>query len=94
MPQPTEYEQLTYNSPDGAQGGNTSTVLLAFYGATPIARPVTISTDSVSTITSISISTLGCAVTSWLFASEAEMNNALVAVSTMQYALKQLGLMV
>ena len=94
MTQPTEYQQLTYNSPDGAQAGNSSTVKLAFYGATPIARPVTASTSSVSTITSVSISTLGCAVTSWLFNSGPDMDNAVIAVSTMQYALKQLGLMV
>jgi len=33
------YEQVTYNSPDGAQIGKASTEKLGFFGATPVARP-------------------------------------------------------
>lgn len=33
------YEQVTYNSPDGAQIGKSSTEKLGFYGATPVVRP-------------------------------------------------------
>lgn len=36
---PTSYEQVTYNSPDGAQVGSSSTEKVGFFGATPIARP-------------------------------------------------------
>jgi hypothetical protein len=36
---PTSYEQVTYNSPDGAQVGSASTEKVGFFGATPIARP-------------------------------------------------------
>lgn len=50
--QPLEYEQVTYNSPDGAQMGRTSTELLGFYGKTPITRPVV--TGIVSSATFVS----------------------------------------
>lgn len=92
MAQPTEYEQVSYNAPDGAQFGRTSTELIAFYGATPVARPLTGLTLDVSTISTNSISTLACVVTSWMFQSQAEINNFINAVSTMQYTMKQLGL--
>jgi hypothetical protein len=35
----TSYEQVTYNSPDGAQVGKSSTEKVGFFGATPIVRP-------------------------------------------------------
>lgn len=38
MSQPTEYEQVSYNSPDGAQFGKTSTDKVGFLGATPISQ--------------------------------------------------------
>lgn len=31
----TSYEQVTYNSPDGAQMGSAATEKIGFYGATP-----------------------------------------------------------
>ena len=36
--QPTEYEQVTYNSPTGAQVGNASTEKVGFFGATPVVQ--------------------------------------------------------
>lgn len=39
MTQPTEYEQVTSNAPDGAQVGKGSTEKVGFFGATPVARP-------------------------------------------------------
>ena len=35
---PTSYEQVTYNSPDGAQMGQSATEKIAFYGNTPVVR--------------------------------------------------------
>lgn len=32
------YEQLTYNSPDGAQVGKSATEKVAFYGGVPVAQ--------------------------------------------------------
>ena len=92
MTQPTEYEQASYNDSGGAQFGRTSTDLISFYGATPVARPLTALTLDVSTVSTNSISTLACVVTSWMFQSQAEINNFINAVSTMQYTMKQLGL--
>jgi hypothetical protein len=40
MSQPLEYEQVTYNDPGGAQMGKSATEKIAFYGATPVVRPV------------------------------------------------------
>ena len=94
MTQPTEYEQITKNdSNDGEQINNSSTVPLGFYGATPVTRPVTISTNDVSSATTLSISTGGIAVAGWGFETQVELNNFVTAVSTMQYTLKALGIM-
>lgn len=90
MPQPLEYEQAGYNGPDGLQIGRTSTELVSFYGATPVARPQTVSTSDVSTVSSTSASS-GKVI--WGFESQAELTNLQVAVSTMQRALKQLGIL-
>lgn len=49
MTQPTEYEQVTYNAPDGAQVGKSSSELIGFHGATPtgqIAFVATIATTA------------------------------------------------
>ena len=85
MPQPLEYEQAGYNGPDGVQVGRTSTDLVGFYGATPVVRPITISTNAAST------STASTGGVGWVTA--AEFNNFTIAVSTMQSALKQLGIL-
>ena len=92
MTQPIEQENLTYNSSDGGMFGATSTKKIAFYGATPVARPVTASTNSVSTATTISMSSAGSAVEIWGFSTQAEILNYTVAVSTMQLAMRTLGI--
>ena len=90
MPQPLEFEQVGYNSPDGVQIGRTSTEAVGFYGVTPVARPVTVSTSDVSTTTTVSA---GGAVTTWAFLNQADINNLVTAVSTMQRAMKQMGIL-
>ena len=92
MAQPLEQENVTYNSPDGGLYGFTSTKKIAFYGATPVARPLTASTSQVSTTTTVSISTAGVATAMWGFATQAEIVNYVTAVSTIQLAMKQLGI--
>jgi len=42
------YEQVTYNSPDGAIIGKSSTEKVAFYGATPAAQRTFASATQVS----------------------------------------------
>ena len=93
MSQPLEQENISENSPDGAMYGRTSTKKIAFYGATPVARPITASTSDVSTTTTVSLSSAGAATsTLWGFNSQAEIVNFVTAVSTMQLAMKQLGI--
>ena len=58
MPQPLEYEQAGYNSPDGLQVGRTSTELLAFYGTAPIGRPVVTGIRSTETYVSTLLTAL------------------------------------
>jgi len=36
--QPTEYEQVSYNSPDGAQFGKAASDKAGFFGATPVSQ--------------------------------------------------------
>ena len=38
MSQPTEYEQITYNSADGAQLGRSASDKIGFYGIAPVAQ--------------------------------------------------------
>ncbi len=53
--QPLEYEQVTYNSPDGAQMGRATNELISFLGATP----TTLSTCTVAATTTAPVSTSG-----------------------------------
>ena len=92
MSQPLENENLSYNSPDGGLFGRLSTKKISFYGATPVTRVASTSTLDVSTTTTVSLSTAGVATAEWGFASQAEIVNLVTAVSTMQLAMKQLGI--
>jgi hypothetical protein len=52
------YEQVTYNSPDGAQIGQSATEKIAFYGTTPIVqRTAAIATSAVATASSADVTT-------------------------------------
>lgn len=48
------YEQVTYNSPDGALVGNSATEKIGFYGATPVVQPVTVAAVATTAATSTS----------------------------------------
>lgn len=78
------YERVTYGSPDGAMMGNASSEPIGFYGATPVTRGSISSAIS----TTASISTSGV----YGFATSTETLQIVWAVSSMAYALKQLGL--
>ena len=92
MSQPLEFENLSYNAPGGAVFGATSTDKVGFYGTLPVARTQTASTSLVSTTLGINVSTNSVTITTWGFATQAEINNAITAVSSMQAAMKSLGL--
>jgi hypothetical protein len=84
--QPLQYEQISYNSPDGAQFGKSSVELIAFYGATPIVR----NTSTVANIsTTAFISTAGI----YGFNTSTEGLQVTAALSTIIVQLKALGLM-
>lgn len=50
-----DYEQVTYNAPDGAQICATSSDKVGFFGATPVAKQVgpAVPTDLATSITAI-----------------------------------------
>ncbi len=77
-------EQVTYNCPDGATMGSASTEKISFYGATPIVTP------AVSTAVSTTASTSNAV--SYGFVTSTEAMQVVNCVSTMAYALTQLGL--
>lgn len=54
-----DYEQLTYNSTDGAQIGSSASAKVGFYGATPVVQRATASTHTTTAVvTSASYGTL------------------------------------
>ena len=85
MAQPLEYEQVSYNGPDGAQIGRVSTELIGFYGATPVNRYVGVGAASTYTITSNTTSTVGLTTL-------ADMSSLILQVSTITVALRRSGL--
>jgi hypothetical protein len=53
-----DYEQVTYNSPAGAQIGKSTTEKIGFYGKTPIVqRTAAIATSAVATASSADVTT-------------------------------------
>ena len=56
MTQPTEYEQVTYNAPDGAQIGKSASEKIGFYGTTPVIRRAYSSAVHASSAASVSSS--------------------------------------
>lgn len=92
--QPTEYEQVCYNAgsiagtasgSSGAQFGNSSSVLIAFWGQTPTAR-ATSTVANVSTTAFTSTAPYG-------FATSTEGLQVTAALSTIIVQLKACGLM-
>jgi hypothetical protein len=82
--QPLEYEQVTYNAPDGAQFGKTSTDKISLWGATPVIKTATAVTNISTTAF---ISTAGI----YGFSTSTEGLQVTNALSTIIVALKALG---
>ena len=69
-----DYEQVTYNSPAGAQIGSSSTEKVGFYGATPVVQRATATTHTTTNVvTSASFGTLQVAQIQ-------EIQNTLIAI--------------
>lgn len=88
--QPLEYEQVTYNAPDGAQMGKTSSDLIGFYGATPIARATNPTPGAASTYIDIGQST--ATASTYGLNSNAAVTSLIYQVSTITVCLRNLGL--
>ena len=84
--QPLQYEQISYNAPDGSQWGATSTEKLAFWGQTPTAR---------GTSTVANISTTAFLSTSGIYGFNTSQEGLQVtaALSTIIVQLKAVGLL-
>lgn len=83
MAQPTEYEQITYNAPDGAQFGRTTSEKIAFYGVTPIVQPTGVTAASTYIVSTSVISG---------FDTAQAVTSLVNQVSNVVVALKALGL--
>lgn len=71
---PASIEQVTYNSPDGAQIGATTGDKVGFYGATPVVQRATATTHTTTNVvTSASFGTLQVAQIQ-------EIQNTLIAI--------------
>lgn len=68
-----DFEQVTYNSPDGAVIGKTASDKVAFYGATPISqRAAAIQANSVVSVSSNI--TVAASLTAWIVEVTATLN--------------------
>ena len=85
MSQPLEYEQLSYNGPDGAQAGRTSTELIGFWGVTPVNQYVGVGAASTYSFTNLTSSTVG-------FQTAVDFTSFVLQVSTMTQALRRCGI--
>jgi hypothetical protein len=83
--QPLEYEQVSYNAPDGAQYGRASTEKIGFLGATPVSRYVGVGAASTYTVTTNTTAVFG-------LDTNAAMTSMILQVSTMTAALRAYGL--
>ena len=83
--QPLEYEQVTYNAPDGAQVGNVSTETIGFWGATPVSRYVGVGAASTYLFTNLTSSTVG-------FMTAVDFTSFVLQVSTITQALRRAGI--
>lgn len=61
----TSYEQVTYNSPDGAQIGVSATEKVAFYGAAPVAQRANL-IQAASVVSVSSNITIAASLTAWI----------------------------
>ena len=84
--QPLQYEQVSYNSPDGSQWGLFSTEKIAFWGATPVAR-------GTSTVANISTTAFNSLSGTYGFNTSTEGLQVTAALSTIIVQLKAVGLL-
>jgi len=88
MTQPTEYEQISYNAPDGAQAGKSATLdKIAFFAATPVIQPVG-ATQATITASWVTV----CAGNAFLFGTSDQIISVIAAIKQIQTVFLTLGL--
>jgi hypothetical protein len=80
-----DYEQVTYNSPNGAQVGQSATEKIGFFGATPVVQPTC---TAIGTTAISQVGTTG----KWAFATSTAAEAFVAAVISIQDKLDKLGL--
>lgn len=80
-----DYEQVTYNSPTGAQMGSSASELIAFHGATP--------TDQFAYSAEVSLGTYYLGSTAVGFSSTAQMSSLFALVEALRDLVIEKGLM-
>ena len=80
-----DYEQVTYNSPDGAMIGSSATEKVAFFGITPAAQRAAAAQASFTI-------TIGTSQTSWGFASSDQFNAFVAQLREIQATLTAMGI--
>lgn len=83
----TNYEQLSYNSPDGAQLGQSATEKIGFWGATPVAQRSSAAQTTIGTTTA----TTGGGV--FGFTTSTQFSAAIAQLEEIRAALVQYGLL-
>ena len=79
MTQPTEYEQLSYNAPDGSQWGKASSEPIAFFGGTPSSQS--------ATSTGVHVTTFGATLASQTGVSASGFGASTAAIMTSTFAM-------
>jgi hypothetical protein len=80
-----DYEQVTYNSPSGAQMGQSATEKVGFFGAVPVVQPTC---TAIGTTTISQVGTTG----KWAFATSTAATAFVARVIALQDRLDALGL--
>lgn len=80
-----DYEQVTYNSADGAQMGASATEKVAFFGITPVVQPTASAQAAVAT----GAATTGAAIYGF---TSAQANGIITLVNQLRTDLVALGL--
>lgn len=83
--QPLEYEQLSYNAPDGSQWGRVSTEALGMYGTAPVNQYTLVGAASTYNTTTNTTAVFG-------FSAAADLTSFIFQVSTITVALRRIGL--
>ena len=92
--QPTEYEQVSYNAPTGAQFGKSTSEKIGFLGATPIALASFVTTQTtVTTTLATSTNPFGCTTSTQMNDIITELNAAQTDIRALRSAISSYGLL-